>query len=59
MTQYYVYSSEVVTYRTLVEADSPDQAQELILSGQVELGEPRDGAHFEIDDVLPAFNTLE
>jgi hypothetical protein len=59
MTQYYVYSSEVVTYRTLVEADSPDQAHQLILSGEVELGEPRDGAHFEIDDVVPAFNVVE
>ena len=59
MTQYYVYSSEVVTYRTLVEAETAEQAHQLILSGQVELGEPRDGAHFEIDDVLPAFNVVE
>ena len=52
MSKFQVMCSETVWYRVEVEADSAEEAHELVASGAVELGEPYDGANFEIDDVV-------
>jgi hypothetical protein len=46
-----ILCSETTLYRVTVEADSEDQARELIMSGEVDPGEPYDGDNFAIDDV--------
>jgi hypothetical protein len=52
MSKFRVYCSETVTYMVEVEAESADQARELIFNGEVDLGEPVDGDNFEIDEVV-------
>ena len=52
MSKFQVLCSETVTYRVEVEAESEDDARELVESGMVDLGEPYDSANFEIDDVV-------
>jgi len=52
MSKFQVLCSETVIYRVEVEAESEDDARELVESGMVELGEPYDSANFEIDDVV-------
>jgi hypothetical protein len=53
MSKFHVMCSETVWYRVEVEADTAEAAHEMVASGMVELGEPYDGANFEIDDVVP------
>ena len=52
MPKFRVMCSETVWYRVEVEAESADEAHELVISGMVDLGEPYDGANFEIDEVI-------
>ena len=52
MSKFRVYCSETVSYMVEVEADSAEQAEELVASGEVDLGEPYDSANFEIDEVV-------
>ena len=52
MSKFRVYCSETVSYMVEVEAESADQARELIFNGEVDLGEPVDGDNFEIDEVF-------
>jgi hypothetical protein len=52
MSKFYVMCSETVWYRVEVEADTAEAAHEMVVSGAVDLGEPYDGANFEIDDVV-------
>lgn len=49
--KYMVFSSETVFYRNLVEADSPEEAKELLLSGGYDLT-AMDSCEFGVDDVL-------
>jgi hypothetical protein len=44
--------SETVWYRVEVETESAEEARELVETGMVDLGEPYDGANFEIDEVI-------
>jgi hypothetical protein len=37
-----------------VEAESAEKAEELVASGEIDLGDPVDGDNFEIDEVVPA-----
>ena len=53
MSKFRVYCSETVTYMVEVEAESAEQAEELVASGEVDLGETVDGDNFGIDEVLP------
>jgi len=53
MSKFRVYCSETVSYMVEVEAESAEAAEELVASGEVDLGEPYDCANFEIDEVLP------
>jgi hypothetical protein len=53
MSKFRVYCSETVTYMVEVEAESAEQAEELVGSGTVDLGDPVDGDNFAIDEVLP------
>jgi len=53
MSKFRVYCSETVTYMVDVEAESADAAEELVASGEIDLGEPVDGDNFAIDGVLP------
>jgi len=53
MSKFHVMCSETVWYRVEVEADTAEEAHELVISGEVDLGEPYDCANFEIDEVLP------
>jgi hypothetical protein len=52
MFKFRVYCSETVSYMVEVEAESAEQAEELVASGEVDLGEPVDGANFGIDEVF-------
>jgi hypothetical protein len=53
MPKFRVYCSETVTYIVDIEAESAEQAQELVDSGEIDLGEPVDGDNFAVDGVLP------
>ena len=53
MSKFRVYCSETVTYMVEVEAESVEQAEELVASGEIDLGDPVDGDNFQIDEVLP------
>ena len=53
MSKFRVYCSETVSYMVEVEAESAEAAEELVASGEVDLGEPVDGDTFGIDEVLP------
>ena len=52
MSKFRVYCSETVSYMVEVEADSAEQAEELVASGVIDLGEPVDGDNFGIDEVF-------
>jgi len=52
MSKFRVYCSETVTYMVEVEAESAEQAEELVGSGAVDLGDPVDGDNFQIDEVV-------
>jgi len=52
MSKFRVYCSETVTYMVEVEAESAEAAEELIYSGEVDLGEPVEGDNFEVDEVI-------
>jgi hypothetical protein len=52
MSKFHVMCSETVWYRVEVEADTAEGARELVETGMVDLGEPYDGANFEIDEVV-------
>ena len=52
MSKFRVYCSETVTYMVEVEAESAEAAEELIYSGDVDLGEPVEGDNFEVDEVV-------
>ena len=52
MPKFRVMCSETVLYRVEVEAESAEEARELVETGMVDLGEPYDGANFEIDEVI-------
>lgn len=56
MSKFHVMCSETVWYRVEVEADTAEPAHEMVASGMVDLGEPYDGANFEIDDVVAQEN---
>ena len=47
-----ILCSETVCYRFTVEAESEDQARDMVTSGAVDIGDPYDGDNFEIDDIL-------
>jgi nicotinate-nucleotide pyrophosphorylase len=51
MSKFRVYCSETVTYMVEVEAESAEQAEELVGSGAVDLGDPVDGDNFQIDEI--------
>jgi len=52
MSKFRVYCSETVTYMVEVEAESAEAAEELVASGEVDLGDPVDGDNFQIDEVV-------
>jgi len=52
MSKFRVYCSETVTYMVDVEAESAEQAEELVASGEIDLGEPVEGDNFQIDEVF-------
>jgi hypothetical protein len=52
MSKFHVMCSETVWYRVEVEADTAEEARELVETGMVDLGDPYDGANFEIDEVV-------
>ena len=52
MSKFRVYCSETVTYMVEVDAESAEQAEELVGSGSVDLGDPVDGDNFTIDEVV-------
>jgi len=52
MSKFRVYCSETVTYMVEVEAESAEQAEELVGSGEIDLGDPVDGDNFQIDEVV-------
>ena len=52
MSKFRVYCSETVSYMVEVEAESAEQAEELVGSGEIDLGEPVDGDNFQIDEVF-------
>ena len=52
MPKFRVMCSETVWYRVEVEADTAEEARELVETGMADLGEPYDGANFEIDEVI-------
>lgn len=52
MSKFHVMCSETVWYRVEVEADTAEEAREYVETGMVDLGEPYDGANFEIDEVI-------
>ena len=56
MSKFRVYCSETVTYMVEVEAESAEQAEELVASGEIDLGNPVDGDNFAVDGVLPLEN---
>ena len=53
MSKFRVYCSETVSYMVEVEAESVEAAEELVGSGEIDLGDPVDGDNFAIDEVLP------
>ena len=52
MSKFRVYCSETVTYMVEVEAESAEQAEELVFNGEIDLGEPVEGDNFQIDEVV-------
>ena len=51
MSKFQVLCSETVCYRVVVEADSAEEAEQMVADGLVDLGNPVDGDNFEIDKV--------
>jgi hypothetical protein len=51
MSKFRVYCSETVSYMVEVEAESAEQAEELVFNGEIDLGEPVEGDNFEVDEV--------
>jgi len=49
MAKYLVFSSEWVYYATEVEANSEQEAMDKIANGEIGVGEPTDGDHFEVN----------
>ena len=47
-----ILCSETVCYRLTVEAESEDQAREMVMSGTADIGEPYDGDNFAIDEIV-------
>ena len=47
-----ILCSETVCYHLTVEAESEDQARDMVMSGTADIGDPYDGDNFEIDDIL-------
>lgn len=52
MSKFEILCSETVAYRVVVEAESMEEAIDLVLRGTVDLGEPVDGDNFSIDEVV-------
>ena len=52
MSKFRVMCSETVWYRVEVESGTAEEARELVETGMVNLGDPYDGANFEIDDIV-------
>jgi len=52
MSKFRVYCSETVSYMVEVEAESAEAAEELIYSGEIDLGKPVEGDNFEVDEVF-------
>jgi hypothetical protein len=52
MPKFHVMCSETVWYRVEVEADTAEEARRCVETGMADLGEPYDGANFEIDEVI-------
>ena len=52
MSKFHVMCSETVWYRVEIEADTAEEARELVETGMVDLGEPNMSANFEIDEVI-------
>ena len=51
MSKFQVLCSKTVCYRVVVEADSAEEAEQMVADGLVDLGNPVDGDNFEIDKV--------
>jgi hypothetical protein len=58
MPKFHVMCSETVWYRVEVEADTAEEARQCVETGMVDLGEPYDGANFEIDEVVALEETV-
>ena len=56
MSKFRVYCSETVTYMVELEAKSAEHAEELVASGEIDLGDPVYGDNFAIDEVVAAEN---
>ena len=56
MSKFRVYCSETVTYMVEVEAKSAEHAEELVASGEIDLGDPVDGDNFAIDEIFKLEN---
>jgi hypothetical protein len=52
MSKFRVYCSETVAYMVEVEAESAEHAEELVGSGEIDLGDPVDGDNFAVDEVF-------
>ncbi len=51
MSKFIVSSAETVYYETEVEAKNAEQAKQMILSGQVDVGSAQDSSDFSILEV--------
>jgi hypothetical protein len=58
MPKFHVMCSETVWYRVEVEASTAEEARQYVETGMVDLGEPYDGANFEIDEVVALEQTV-
>ena len=52
--KYTIYASETVYYMKEVEAESEEQARELVFQGEIDFdyGDITDGANFNIDEII-------
>ena len=51
MKDFLIHSSEVVYYSTAVKANSAEQARQMVVDGEVDIGDPDNGHDFQILEV--------
>lgn len=58
MKKFRILASETVCYSFVIEADTREQAQDMIDQGDYDTGAPYDGDNFEVDSIIEQEQTV-